>query len=303
MALQKFKILCIPFILSLLDGQVYCEKQAQQTCDALNTLVAKRYEERVGQCIINSDCTSLACRAELTIPAPNTAFSIISFDPCSKPVSVYLHVNTSLLKGLPILDGHFTASKSVKAKPEPLGTFYITLQHHDGGVSFGMVHQSQFDPQPVPLFPATSIPFRCKLSEEDSPMDNSNGQAEDSENKNIDMGRATEEDYHYNQPEEDRGNERGRRTEKHIINRNEEGTHISSDPSVTEELTKDDSGKRIISADFNTTANSEDSTASTNKLAIHVSSILQVLMIIVLLGAVVLHVLLVVVNFVACLKF
>jgi len=266
-------LLC--FLLVLVE--VHSEKQGEKTCGALDTLMESGNPERIGRCIKNIECTSIVCTAELTQPAPNTAMSVITFEPCSDPVSVHLHVNSSILKGMPLLNDWVSKTKTLQASPPPLGKFNVTLKHQDGGVTFGVVHKSDFDPLPVTLFPKVFIPFSC-LGSRKHPV------------KNV-----------------GKNNQNGMRDTKDDTS----GFNTDQDllpPDLGGDKTKKSDDTDLF-APSSTTTVAENGTVggvaniTTTELGQRMSSIHQVLMIMVLLGVVILHLVLAVINVIACVKF
>ena len=267
------------FLLVLLE--VHSKKQSKKTCSALETLMESGHSERIGSCIKNRECTSITCTAELTQPTPNTAMSVITFDPCSEPVSVHIHVNSTILKGMPLLNNWVSQTTSVQATPAPLGKFNVTLDHRDGGVKFGVVHKSDFDPLPVTLFPRLFIPLIC-LGSEKHPV------------KSI-----------------------KKKSLVVIDNKGDNSFNLNEFTDADNVLPPDLGGNIKIPSDINkvdTTPASSVTAASgsvaagvanetTTEPGPRVRSIHQVLMIIVLLGIVILHLALAVINIIACVKF
>lgn len=247
----------------------------ESTCVAMQKLMRSGHKERIGLCVKNRACISLVCTTELKQPAPTTVMSIITFDPCSDPVALHIHVNSTLLKGKPIIDEWIGSTTSIKAKPDPLGAFNITLEHQQKGVLFGAVHQSKFDASPITLFPNHFIPFHCTEDQKHS--------FEVHLEKPLTLLDSDEDtDYEEYYSEYDSSYE---------VDSDKRPKQLQSESSLITDDQKD----------FPTTI--EDSPPVTTESRPSIERIHQMMMIGVLVGIVVIHLILAVVNIIACLKF
>ena len=113
-----------------------CQKQSQETCDALNVLTSGRSVEKAGEtCEINDDCTQFTCTGVVdpNNNPPVVAESVYTFDPCDDPIS-FSAVGTVNTLPDPVLDVVVNESSSINFNPDFLGTIHIFLEPTMGGV-------------------------------------------------------------------------------------------------------------------------------------------------------------------------
>ncbi len=117
------------------------QKQSQETCNALNTIVNGRAVEKTGEtCTLHPNCDSFTCIGVVDAEndPPVVATSIYTFLPCEDPIQFYTYATVSSFPGIDVLNHTINGSASIDFTPDFLGTIHIILEPIDNGVRFGV---------------------------------------------------------------------------------------------------------------------------------------------------------------------